>query len=146
MPGAYENAVGVSFVDENNIWIASGSGVLHTSNTGVTTFIDEENNYGNQPTCFTLYQNYPNPFNPTTKIKYSIPSVISIPTGQERNLNVVLKVYDVLGNDVATLVNEEKSAGNYEVSFDAANQSSGVYFYQLKVGNYFETKKMILLR
>lgn len=95
------------------------------------------------PMVFSLEQNYPNPFNPSTKIRYNIPSVIST-TG--RNLNVVLKIYDVLGDEVATLVNEEKPAGNYEVNFDASKLSSGVYFYQLLAGSFFETKKMILIR
>jgi hypothetical protein len=107
----------------------------------------------NLPIKFSLDQNYPNPFNPATKIKYNIPSVIST---EGRNLNVVLKVYDVLGNELTTLVNEEKPAGNYEVEFSAKggsasggnaySLSSGVYFYQLKAGNFVETKKMILLR
>ena len=90
---------------------------------------------------FYLDQNYPNPFNPSTKIKYSIPIV-----GTSDRVSVQLKVYDVLGNQIATLVNEERSAGVYEVEFDASNLSSGVYFYTLSAGNYFDTKKMILLR
>jgi hypothetical protein len=92
---------------------------------------------------FSLSQNYPNPFNPTTKIKYSNPSIIS--TG-ERNLTVTLKVYDVLGREVATLVNEEKQPGVYEVEFNARKLSSGIYFYQLKTGTYSETKKLILMK
>ncbi len=95
------------------------------------------------PIEFLLEQNFPNPFNPTTKIKYSIPYVIST---EGRNLNVVLKVYDILGKQIASLVNEEKPAGNYEISFDATKLSSGVYLYQLKAGRFLETKKMILLR
>jgi len=99
---------------------------------------------------FALYQNYPNPFNPTTKIKYKIPDVIStLPAGrqvEERNLLVSLKVYDAIGEEVSTLVNEVKPAGEYEVEFDGTNLSSGIYFYQLKAGSFIETKKMILLR
>ena len=95
------------------------------------------------PEKFELSQNYPNPFNPSTKIKYSIPSVtLSIVEGSL----VTLKVYDVLGNEVATLVNEEKPSGNYEISWSAANQPSGVYFYRLKAGSFNQVKKMILLR
>ncbi|HVO72724.1 MAG TPA: T9SS type A sorting domain-containing protein, partial [Ignavibacteriaceae bacterium] len=75
-------------------------------------------------------------FNPTTKIKYSIP-IQSF---------VTLKVYDILGRRIVTLVNEEKSAGNYKIEFDAANFSSGVYFYEIKVGNYTQMKKMILMK
>ena len=90
---------------------------------------------------FKLEQNYPNPFNPTTKIKFEIP-------GQAPNDNalVSLKVYDILGNDIATLVNEEKPVGEYEVEFDGQNLPSGVYFYQLKAGSFIQTKKMILLK
>ena len=90
---------------------------------------------------FVLQQNYPNPFNPTTIIKYSIPTNVKRGT-----LNVSLKVYDVLGNEIATLVNEEKQAGNYEVEFNAANLPSGIYFYQLRARSFIETKKMILLK
>ena len=95
------------------------------------------------PKEFVLYQNYPNPFNPTTKIKYSIPSV---EPGHALSLQVSLKVYDVLGNAVATLVNEEKQPGEYEIDFDASKLSSGVYFYQLKAGSFVQTNKMILMR
>ncbi len=96
---------------------------------------------------FQLDQNYPNPFNPATTIRYSIPSNVKGQTSK-----VILKVYDVLGNEVATLVNEEKPAGSYEVEFNAVGTSrdlsltSGVYFYQLKAGEFIQTKKMILLR
>jgi hypothetical protein len=95
---------------------------------------------------FRLEQNYPNPFNPSTKIKFEIP-------GQARNDNtlVTLKIYDILGNEMATLVNEEKPAGEYEVTFDShsgkvRNLTSGIYFYQLKAGSFVQTKKMILLK
>jgi bacillopeptidase F (M6 metalloprotease family) len=92
-------------------------------------------------TQFELEQNYPNPFNPSTKIKYSIPSNLNRETS-----NVSLKVYDVLGNAVATLVNEQKPAGTYEVEFDASNLSSGIYFYRLAAGSRIQTKKLILLK
>ncbi len=100
------------------------------SATGITE--DEVN----IPSTFELEQNYPNPFNPSTKIKYSVP----------QSSNVLLKIYDVLGKEVATLIDEEKPAGNYEVEFNASNLSSGTYFYRLRSGNFVETKKMILLR
>jgi hypothetical protein len=103
------------------------------------------------PNTFTLEQNYPNPFNPTTKIKFNIPSVIA--SGAKQSQFVTLKVYNLLGNEVATLVNEQKPAGAYEVTFDShsglsgiRDLSSGIYFYQLKVGSFVETKKMILLK
>ena len=88
------------------------------------------------PSVFSLSQNYPNPFNPTTTISYQLPE----------NSFVTLKVYDILGREVATLLNEYKPAGKYEVDFNAAALPSGVYFYQIKAGNYTAIKKMILLR
>lgn len=88
------------------------------------------------PDSYKLAQNYPNPFNPITTIRYSIPE----------SGNVSLKVYDILGNEVASLVNEEKARGVYSVTFDASNLSSGVYFYKIQAGNYFETKKMLLIK
>jgi hypothetical protein len=103
------------------------------------------------PDGFVLYQNYPNPYNPSTKIKYTIPSV-----GTSLMKFVHLKVYDILGNEVATLVNEEQSPGDYEVEFSAIGGSasggnvyslpSGIYFYQLKAGSFIQTKKMVLIR
>ncbi|MFN3695315.1 MAG: T9SS type A sorting domain-containing protein [Ignavibacterium sp.] len=90
----------------------------------------------NLPAYFSLAQNYPNPFNPNTKISWQSP------VGSHQTL----KVYDVLGNEVATLVNEERPAGSYEVDFNAAGLSSGIYFYRLQAGSFVETKKMILLR
>ena len=89
------------------------------------------------PASFSLSQNYPNPFNPTTIIQYSISS----------RQFVSLKVYDLLGREVATLVNEEKPAGNYEVEFDGTDFPSGIYFYHLSIDNrYNETRKMVLLK
>jgi hypothetical protein len=93
---------------------------------------------------FSLGQNYPNPFNPSTTIKYSIPTVIA--SGTTQSQLVTLKVYDVLGNEVVTLVNEEKLAGTYEVEFSAQNLPSGIYFYKLQSGNFVEMKKMVLLK
>jgi photosystem II stability/assembly factor-like uncharacterized protein len=104
-----------------------------------------ENTYSHIPIEFILDQNYPNPFNPGTKISWQSP------TGGHH----ILKVFDVLGNEIATLVDEYKSAGVYEVDFivgqssaggDSPDIGSGIYFYQLIVGNYIETKKMVLLR
>ncbi|MBE0571360.1 MAG: T9SS type A sorting domain-containing protein [Ignavibacteriaceae bacterium] len=85
---------------------------------------------------YQLNQNYPNPFNPSTSIKYQIPELGF----------VALKVYDVLGNEVANLVNEYKPAGSYEIEFDAKTLPSGVYLYRLKSGAFLETKKMILMK
>ncbi len=101
------------------------------------------------PSGFILYQNYPNPFNPTTTIRFTFPSVIA--SGAKQSALVTLKVYDVIGNEVATLVEEEKPAGSYEVTFDShsgkvRNLPSGVYFYQLKVGSFTQTKSMVLIK
>ena len=91
---------------------------------------------GAVPSEYALEQNYPNPFNPATVINYSIP----------QNSFVTLKVYDVIGNEVATLVNQTQSAGKYEVRFDASNLSNGVYMYSIKTDNFTSTKKMILMK
>ena len=95
------------------------------------------------PDEFSLEQNYPNPFNPSTKINFTIPSV---ETHSDASLLVTLKVYDVIGNEVAILVNEVKPAGNYGIEFGGSDLTSGIYFYQLKAGVFVETKKMILLK
>ena len=107
------------------------------------TDVDNENTLTTTE-YYSLEQNYPNPFNPSTKIKYTIPSVIASETKQTQMVS--LKVYDVLGNEVATLVNEEKPAGNYEVQFDASGLASEIYFYKLRAGSFVETKKMILIK
>jgi hypothetical protein len=96
------------------------------------------------PSSFFLYQNYPNPFNPSTKIQYTIPAAAS-------NNLVTLKVYDVLGNEIATLVNEVKPAGTYDVEFSSMGSNgkylpSGIYIYKLTAGSFAQTKKMILLK
>ena len=92
---------------------------------------------------FSLYQNYPNPFNPITNIKFRI---ANLPDGKAGFGLVTLKVYDVLGNEVATLINEEKQPGEYEVEFDASVLASGIYFYTIKAGDFSSTKKLILLK
>lgn len=97
------------------------------------------------PINFQLYQNYPNPFNPATKIKFSIPSNVNSEIS-----NVRLTIYDILGNEIATLVNEKLSPGTYEIEWDSSNFSSGVYFYKLSAsggaGYFSKTKKMVLLK
>ena len=93
------------------------------------------------PEKFSLSQNYPNPFNPNTKIKFEIPK-----TGFSGSTDIQIKVYDILGREVVTLVNEKLRPGVYETEFNGDNFSSGVYFYLLRAGDYFESKKMILLK
>ncbi len=123
----------VVYEDLDNISRPQGNGFdigcyEYSSTTGIT----EEN----IPEEFQLFQNYPNPFNPSTKISWQSP------VGGKQ----ILKVYDVLGNEVATLVDEYKEEGSYEITFNANELSSGVYFYKLQTGSFVEIKKMILLR
>lgn len=103
--------------------------IIYPELTEITNEISTPNN-------FSLKQNYPNPFNPTTAISFQLP-VVSF---------VTLKVFDILGREVATLVNDKKSAGDYKVEFDASDLSSGVYFYRLTTGNFSSTKKLIVLK
>ena len=148
--GTLEYLLSVNFVNNTTGWVVGGGGtILKTTNGGVT-FIEEEQD-DEVPTTYSLSQNFPNPFNPSTKIQYSVIST----------QKVTLKVYDVLGNEIATLVNEEKPAREYEVEFNTAKLpsrqgsalTSGIYFYQLRVypaeggaGQFVETKKMVLLK
>ena len=96
------------------------------------------------PMIYELSQNYPNPFNPSTKIKFTIPSITM--SGVEVTVSVKLKVYDVLGNEVAVLVDEEKEAGIYEAEFSAADLASGIYIYRLQTAEFTSTKKMTILK
>ncbi|MEJ2104931.1 MAG: T9SS type A sorting domain-containing protein [Ignavibacteriaceae bacterium] len=131
--------------DGNNFWNVSGTSIYRASND--ITSVDFKNS--NILSDYFLYQNYPNPFNPFTKIKFEIP-------GQARNDNmlITLKVYDVLGNEITTLINEEKPAGEYEVEFNSIGLPSGIYFYKLQAASpstgsgqvFVETKKMVLLK
>ena len=124
----------------NSVW-----SYLYLDDISILTSLTGVDNNPLPPQEFMLAQNYPNPFNPTTTIKYEIPIVETL-----RATSVLLKVYDVLGNEVATLVNEEKQPGSYEVEFQSAvgnrQLASGVYFYQLRAGNFVQTKKFILLK
>jgi photosystem II stability/assembly factor-like uncharacterized protein len=132
----------IYFIDENNGWIIGENAVVLKTSNGGLTFVESTasnlviNNY-------LLQQNYPNPFNPTTKISYQIPASLNPSQG---GTLVTLKVYDILGKEVATLVNQEKTAGTYEVNFSAGGLPSGVYIYKMKAGDFVETKKMILLK
>jgi endonuclease/exonuclease/phosphatase family metal-dependent hydrolase len=122
-------------------------GILTTFKEGVVS-VDESIDL--QPDKFELYQNYPNPFNPTTKIKYSIPTSPINPSpyqgeGQRERL-ITLKVYNVLRSEIVTIVNEQKTTGSYQIEFNATNLPIGIYFYQLIVENFSDTKKMVLLR
>ena len=139
---AYLNAKGLPEGNyQGTLTINSNGGNLNIPiNIEVSSTVDITENK-KLPNKLTLYQNYPNPFNPTTKIKYSIPSV-----GIGHDLSIQLIVYDILGKEVTTLVNETKLPGEYEVEFNAANLPSGVYFYRLRAGSFTSTKKIILLK
>ena len=108
-----------------------------------TNISDDENNISDL--SFNLEQNYPNPFNPTTKIKFTVPQSPLL-GGDGRGGLVTLEVYDVLGIEIATLVNEVKQPGEYEIEFNSRELTSGIYFYQLKTGNFIQTKKMIIIK
>ncbi|OGU36189.1 MAG: hypothetical protein A2068_08265 [Ignavibacteria bacterium GWB2_35_6b] len=110
---------------------------------GISTPTGIEDDKNVIPSEFKLEQNYPNPFNPSTNISFTIPNVVD---AYNASTTIVIKIFDVIGNEIATLVNEQKSPGIYKINFDAENLSSGVYYYQLIAGSFIQTKKMILLR
>ncbi|MEE9431731.1 MAG: peptidoglycan DD-metalloendopeptidase family protein [Melioribacteraceae bacterium] len=112
-------------------------------NADEVTSVENNNNNVKQ---FVLFQNYPNPFNPTTIIKYSIPLVETLHATSLQEQLVQLKIYDVLGKNVATLVNQIQEPGNYQLEWNAKKQSSGIYFYRLHVGDFVETKTMLLVK
>jgi hypothetical protein len=107
--------------------------VLNKANLDPITSVEEDYSIIN---FYELYQNYPNPFNPVTTIKYQIP----------KSGIVSLKVYNILGKEIKTLVNDEKTKGRYEIRFDASNLASGVYIYRIQVNDYVSVKKMILVK
>jgi photosystem II stability/assembly factor-like uncharacterized protein len=126
--------------DQNNCYFGGWYGImLKMQNGGILQGITHIKY--DMPRYYLLNQNYPNPFNPTTKIKFSIP-----PVGNGRDRSVRIIVYDALGREVQTLVNEHLQPGAYEVEWDGSNYSSGVYYYTLVSDNYYETKKMILIK
>jgi len=134
-------------VEDNysHLYVSTFGDGIFKSVSPISELEEEDNGQHN----FALYNNYPNPFNPVTKIKYTIPTPpITSPLvkGRTEEGFVTLKVYDILGREVATLVNEEKPAGEYEVEFNATILTSGIYFYQLKAGEFTETRKMVLIK
>jgi hypothetical protein len=140
----YWSAISYKVFANGNIKIFIPGGIVTGSVGGqlcclqvpACTITGIENNSGNLPKNYNLSQNYPNPFNPTTKISYAIP----------KSGLVTLKVYNVLGKEVAVLVNDVKAAGIYTIDFNASNLSSGIYFYRLDVNGFSEVKKMTLLK
>jgi photosystem II stability/assembly factor-like uncharacterized protein len=145
--GTVNSLTSVCFMDANIGWAVGDSGkVLHTTDSGsnwnIQSFVptainDDQYKSDELLENFILSQNYPNPFNPVTKINYSL-----VQSGF-----VILKIYNMLGKEVQTLVNKFQKAGEYHVTFDARNIASGIYFYKLQMGeNCIATKKMILIR
>jgi len=131
----YNYLLSISFADQEfGIAVGSSGTILKTENGGITYVA--ENNESTQPKDLLLSQNYPNPFNPITTIKYQIPELSF----------VTLRIYDVLGNEIETLVDEEKPVGSFDVEFDGTGLPSGIYFYRLQAGSFVETKKMVLMK
>ncbi len=118
---------------DQSVWRRSYSEIISIQNISTET-----------PSSYSLSQNYPNPFNSTTKIKFDV--INGFPVRTSGNDKVMLKVYDVMGREVQTLVNESLKPGTYGVSFDGSQLTSGVYFYKLMTGGFTETKKMLLLK
>ncbi len=124
--------IDIVFTDSLNAWALSSVGLYHTSNGGILSYDSKQNIVSN----FVLEQNYPNPFNPTTTINYLIST----------KMDVKIIVYNILGEQIKTLVKEEKEPGYYSVMFDATKLSSGTYFYKITSNNFTEVRKMILLK
>lgn len=120
-------------IDDDGYLYAAALGVFSTYNYNTT---DIETDSYDSPIDFSLSQNYPNPFNPITTINYSVP----------KSNFVTIKVFDILGREVETLVNNEKLKGNYKVEFNGSTLSSGIYFYRMQAGDFVETKKLILIK
>jgi len=165
---AQGNSVGNKLLGEDGLDIATD--IIHTKDNGyaicgyteranspivkvlliklapITTEINSEKSIFND--SWELMQNYPNPFNPITTIKYSIPllETQNFASQQQNIATVQLKVYDILGKEVATLVNKKQAPGNYEIEFDASSLSSGIYFYTMRANNFIDMKKMLLLK
>jgi hypothetical protein len=125
----------VHFSDSRNGSAVGDSGFIIRTTTGGVVSVDDPRAF-TLPKVFLLFQNFPNPFNPTTRIEYAIP----------KTSHVSLKVFDVLGREVATLVDELQDVGSKSVEFDASGLASGVYLYRLQAGGFVETKKLLLLR
>ncbi len=122
------------FINENTGWITGGYGTILKTTTGGNVFISQTST--EIPEKYSLHQNYPNPFNPSTNIKFDI----------HKQGITTLKVFDLLGKEMETLVDEQLSVGTYEVTFNANSLPSGIYFYVLKTGDYVESKKMVLVK
>ena len=135
---SYYVIIYVFFINNNTGWVAGSNGTILKTFSGGLINIEISNS--NLPEDLSLSQNYPNPFNPVTRLEFGI-------SNQEF---VTLKIYDALGKEVKTLVNENKPAGNYSVEFNGSHLPSGIYFYKViaesEKGNFVSTKKMTLIK
>jgi len=145
-PHDSDGFVDYQFIRRNNKiygWAITGGGrifkLVEQNPFGINTISNEV------PKSFVLYQNYPNPFNPVTKIRFDIPTPLTPPEGGKLGF-VSLKIYDVLGREVAVIVNEKLAPGTYDVEWDASSFPSGVYFCSMKAGDFSAVQKMILLK
>ena len=144
----------IKFINEKTGWAFwNNTKGIHTTTGGDSLYVGIKEISKNIPENFKLYQNYPNPFNPITKIRFEIPNRLSSPARPENSGNgfigdpiTTLKIYDLLGKEVAVLVNEPLHSGTYEFTFNGINLSSGTYFYKLTMGNLSETKKMLMIK
>jgi photosystem II stability/assembly factor-like uncharacterized protein len=132
------NVQGIDMVmtDSHTGWILGYNSKIYRTNNAGDTFVSVETESDNSVNNFEISQNYPNPFNPATNIVFSI--------AESSNIKIV--VYNLIGEEIAVLLNEHKNSGQYEINFDGSGLSSGIYYYQLITPNYITTKKMILLR
>jgi ligand-binding sensor domain-containing protein len=129
----FNNVYTIAIDNLENKWIGTEGGLAVYREGGVVSVSEAPEEV---PGNFILYQNYPNPFNPSTTIQYQLPGAGF----------VTLKIYDLLGREIFTLVNKEQTAGRYEVNFNASNLASGIYFYQIKSSSFVLTKKMVYLK
>jgi hypothetical protein len=132
----------ISINDRSKAWCGASDGKIWYALLNLFNGVSSNNN--KIPDKFKLYQNYPNPFNPSTKIKFDVPFFEG--SGFSRGAYTKLTIYDILGHDITTLVNQNLKPGTYDITWDASNYTSGVYFYQIISGSYTATKRMVLLK
>jgi hypothetical protein len=130
----------VNAADTSNVWVCGYFGtILKSTNEGGITYLNNITNVS-VPDKYFLHQNFPNPFNPVTTIRFEIPH------SEIEGKITTLKIFDILGKEIATLVNENLKPGTYEVTFDGSNLASGIYFYTLFSDNFMQSKKMLLIK
>jgi hypothetical protein len=151
----YVKGIGLASTGRSALWCICNTNILGCVINGVVygdtsfTLLGLDPISTTIPEEFSLYQNYPNPFNPTTKIRFNIAPLLNqggVAPTQVGDGVVVLTLYDLLGREIATLVNQPLQPGTYEVEWDATNYPSGVYFYKLTAGNFIDTEKMVLIK